>query len=340
MEKYKKIYVLAPFNHSTGGVELAHQLVDYLRNKNAEAYIVYVNKDAKQVSDDQTITPNYTKYNLKSTGTIEDSPENILVLPEIYFEFVLHYKNIRLACWWMSVDFRYTKTTFREMFHFRRNVKDKINLLKGYAKGLYREFINDNDLLRRESARIIHLYQSHYAQHHLYSNGFSRLLPLSDYINLELVGDNISIPKEDVVLYNPSKGYEFTKKIIANMPDVKFVPLKGLDREQLRKLLETSKLYIDFGHFPGKDRLPREAVSNGCCIITGKLGASYYYEDVPIEDRYKFDVCEENILIIAAEIRRILADYTFCKSDFDYYRYRVAKERETFYSEIEELFLL
>lgn len=339
MGRYKKIYVLAPFNHSTGGVELAHQLVDYLRNMHAEAYIVYAKSNAKQVSDDQTITPNYAKYNLESTAVIEDSPENILVLPEIYFEFVLQYKNIRLACWWMSVDFRYTRTTFRERFHFKRKVKDKINLLKGYAKGCYREFKNDNNLLRRESERIIHLYQSHYAQYHLYSNGFSRLLPLSDYINLDLVG-NISTPKKDVVLYNPSKGYEFTQKIIANMPDVEFVPLKGLDREQLRELLETSKLYIDFGHFPGKDRLPREAVSNGCCIITGKLGASYFYEDMPIEDRYKFDVCEENIPAIAAEIRHILVDYTSCKPDFDYYRSRVARERETFYNEIEELFLL
>lgn len=47
MGKYKKIYVLAPFGHSTGGVELAHQLVDYLRNKNLEAYIVYVAKVTK-----------------------------------------------------------------------------------------------------------------------------------------------------------------------------------------------------------------------------------------------------------------------------------------------------
>ena len=30
------------------------------------------------------------------------------------------------------------------------------------------------------------------------------------------------------------------------------------------------KLYIDFGGFPGKDRLPREAVMHDCCIITGK----------------------------------------------------------------------
>mgnify|MGYP006972501665 FL=1 len=333
MGKYKKVYVVAPFGHCTGGVELAHQLVDYLRNKQVEAYIVYAEKGEKSISKDQTITANYSKYNLKSTSIIEDSPENILVLPEIYFEFILKYKNIKIACWWMSVDFRYTRTTFREMFRFKKNFRSKLGL-EGYC----REFKNDNALLKKENRRILHLYQSHYAQYHLYSNGFSHLLPLSDYINLDLVGD-VSCAKRNVVLYNPAKGYEFTKKIIVALPDVKFVPLKGLNREQLRELLETSKLYIDFGHFPGKDRLPREAVSNGCCIMTGKLGASYFYEDVPVGDIYKFDVCENSIPSIVAEIKYILDNYESCKFDFDFYRNRVRKEQEIFYQEIEEIFI-
>lgn len=338
MGKYKKVYVLAPFNYSTGGVELSHQLVDYLRNNHVDAYIVYVGNGDKVISKNQTITASYSKYNLQSTDTIEDSEDNILVLPEIYFEFVLKYKSIKFACWWMSVDFRYTRTTFKEMFRFNHSFKKRWGLVKAYLKGSYREFANDNDLLKHESSRIIHLYQSHYAQYHLYSNGFMRLLPLSDYINLELVG-NVSGPKKNVVLYNPAKGYEFTKSIIAAMPDVKFVALKGLNREQLRELLETSKLYIDFGHFPGKDRLPREAVSNGCCIMTGRLGASYYYEDVPIDDRYKFDVRMSNLSAIVSQIRHILDNYETCKCDFDFYRHRVKREQEIFYNEIEEIFL-
>ena len=45
MGKYNKIYVLAPFGYATGGVELSHQLVDYLRNKGESAYIVYTKGD-------------------------------------------------------------------------------------------------------------------------------------------------------------------------------------------------------------------------------------------------------------------------------------------------------
>lgn len=336
MGKYKKYFVLAPFNCVTGGVELAHQLVDYLRNKGEDAFIVYT-KGNNEISDNQTVPSSYSKYNIKTTRTIEDNSDNIMVLPETIFEFVIYYKFIQIACWWMSVDNRYNCVSFIDEIKFRKSFRIKLSILKSHILGKRSKIKNNDRLLINESSRIIHLYQSHYAQFYLYSKGFSRILPLSDYINLDLIG-NIDTPKKDVVLYNPAKGYKFTKEIISAMPDVSFVALKGLNRDQLRVLLESSKLYIDFGHFPGKDRIPREAVSNGCCIITGRLGASYYYEDMPINDEYKFDVDKLNIPTIVSKIKYVLANYDICKHDFDFYRTRIKKEKEIFENEVEELF--
>lgn len=338
MGKYNKVYVITPFHHCTGGVELAHQLVDYLRNRQQEAYVVYVNGTV--ISKDQTITGNYSRYNLKSTDVIEDSPDNIMVLPEIYFEFVLYYRRIKVACWWMSVDNRYNfiHIPFFKRFFSETNIRAKLGLIKAELKGTPLGYRNSDTLLKKEAARVIHLYQSHYAQFHLYSKGFTKVMPLSDYINLDLLG-NIECRKKDVVLYNPAKGMEFTAKVMAAMPDTRFVALEGLNREQLRTLLETSKLYIDFGPFPGKDRLPREAVANGCCILTGRLGASYFYEDIPIDEQYKFDVNDRSIAAITEKIKYILNNYDRCKQDFDFFRSCIGKEQEVFYREIEQLFL-
>lgn len=337
MGKYKKYFVLAPFGCDTGGVELAHQLVDYLRNKGEDAFIVYT-KENCEISENQTVSSSYSKYNIKTTRIIEDNADNIMVLPETIFEFVLYYKFINIACWWMSVDNRYNNVSFIDEFRFRKSLRKKLSILKSQLLGKRNKLKNNDRLLLNESSRIIHLYQSHYAQFYLYSKGFSRILPLSDYINLDLIG-NLDTPKKDVVLYNPAKGYKFTKMIMSAMPNVSFIALKGLNRDQLRVLLESSKLYIDFGHFPGKDRIPREAVSNGCCIITGRLGASYYYEDMPINDEYKFDVDKSNISAIVSKINYVLANYDTCKHDFNFYRERIKKEREIFESEIEGLFL-
>ena len=49
--------------------------------------------------------------------------------------------------------------------------------------------------------------------------------------------------------------------------------------KEVQELLSKCKVYIDFGHFPGKDRVPREAAMCNCCIITGKYGASNFTEE-------------------------------------------------------------
>lgn len=53
--------------------------------------------------------------------------------------------------------------------------------------------------------------------------------------------------------------------------------------------MSKSKVYIDFGNHPGKDRIPREAAISGCIVITGKRGAAAFAEDVCIPETYKFD---------------------------------------------------
>jgi hypothetical protein len=126
--------------------------------------------------------------------------------------------------------------------------------------------------------------------------------------------------------------------VIKKLSGVRFIPLQGFNRTEFQELFGKAKLYIDFGHFPGKDRLPREAVINGCCMITGKLGASYFYEDVPIGNAYKFDCIKSNLQIIVDKIKYVLSNYDLCKGDFDDYRIKVLREQDIFYSEIDDLF--
>ena len=337
MSNYNKIYVVAPYNHATGGVELSHQLVDYLRNKQKNAYIVYFKKGYILEKENQNVTFEYSKYNIKVATEIEDNENNILVLPEIYFELIYQYKKIRLGCWWMSVDNRYNYVVFKELLKHRNNFILKTKALYSHLfRGLYKEK-NSTALLHENDRRIIHLCQSQYALEHVRQLGFSNIEFLSDYINITFINTKPE-NKKDIILYNPSKGFAFTKKIMDRMPDYRFIALRGLSREELAKVLGSAKLYIDFGHFPGKDRLPREAVVNGCCIITGKNGASNYFEDVPIMDKYKFDARKNNLPAIVERIKYIISNYEICKNDFDSYRINVYAERDNFYKEINKVF--
>lgn len=340
MGKYKNIYMLAPYKLATGGIELCHQLVDHLRNIGENAFIVYI--DGGQINHDKNITEEYSKYNIEVTDTIEDDVQNILVLPEIYFEWIFEYKQIRIGCWWMSVDNRYANCNIRDVIKFHKTFRCKCKALYDYfyvRPHKYHEK-NTDKLLRQEGDRITHFYQSHYAQSHLYQLGFSKVMPLSDYVNA-LYNTNASPTalKKDIILYNPKKGHLFSLQIISKMTGYEFVPLIGLSREQLKQLFSDAKLYIDFGHFPGKDRLHREAALNCCCIITGKNGASRFYEDVPIDSDYKFDATASSLPAIVERIKYVLAHYDKCIHDFDFLRKTIMDEQATFYREVETAFL-
>ena len=210
-------------------------------------------------------------------------------------------------------------------------------LITRYVKYPERRYKNSIKDIKKQQDRIYHFYQSCYAQMHLYSKGFDKIIPLTDYIHTSFAECSKST-KKDIVLYNPSKGYKFTNKIIKLLPEIQFVPLRNLNREQLSSLLSEAKLYIDFGHFPGKDRLPREAVISGCCILTGTEGASFYYEDLPIDNKYKIKKKLSNLPVIAEKIKHILQHYDECARDFDYYKSQVLREKEIFLRQVDSFF--
>lgn len=340
--RYSKIYVLAPANRCSGGPELAHQLVDHLRSLKQDAYIVYM-MQSLTISEEQVIPEPYIKYDIQTSNIIEDMTHNIVVIPETMFEFARQLKSANIACWWMSVD-NFTKGYINNTPLMWRKEK---NIFENFRKNTHIIMahlpISQLDILYflRKRKNTIQLYQSAYAKAYLEEHHFKRFYKLSDYINAELIPNEPinHLLKEDIVLYNPVKGLEFTERIIKSLPLVKFIPLQGLTREELNQLFNRAKLYVDFGNFPGKDRLPREAVVHDCCIITSTTGAAAFFDDVPIADEYKFANIKENLSAIIAKIKDIFLNYADRNKDFDTYRNIVKHEQQQFYHEIEEIFL-
>ena len=337
--RYRNVYVLAPYAHATGGVELGHQLVDYINSHEGNAFMVY-EKDGEIVKD-ATVTERYSAYNIKVASVIEDASENMLVLPEVYFDWMYRYTAIHAGLWWMSVDNHFKSSHWSDSLRHCKGWRQKLQMTH-YNLKCHR--LNSLEDMRRESIRTYHFYQSAYAQHFLYSQGITRVLPLGDYINPEIYAQaeiaDMAAERENLVLYNPAKGYEFTSRLIDANPDVQFIPLKGLTRTQLGDYMRRAKVYIDFGHFPGKDRLPREAVMNGLCIITGTDGAAGFYEDVAIDAAYKFKAKRKNIPAISATIRDIFSDFGKHTCRFDDYRRRIAGEKEQFGRDILNFFFM
>ncbi|SFE27883.1 hypothetical protein SAMN05518672_105141 [Chitinophaga sp. CF118] len=334
-----KIYINSPAHATSGGPELLHQLVHALNEENRDAYIVYY--------DDTTApTPvEYRKYNLKIADHIEDKAENIVILGELMVHQAQQFSNCQVVIWWLSVDFFFgpAKIHLSVRDHFKRGLS--CGMENFFYKLTHNFFSNKNYFLNSTSydklnkSRLLHCYQSVYAQGFLLKNGFTEILPLSDYINTDFVNQGSTKPKENKILFNPKKGFKFTKKLMKSAPHLNWVPLQNMNREQLLHEFETSKLYIDFGHHPGKDRMPREAAINGCCVITNIKGAARFYEDVPIDRKYKLDESTHSITDIIEKIEDILNNYEERIQDFEFYKKRILTEKEIFLSQVKQIFI-
>jgi hypothetical protein len=135
--------------------------------------------------------------------------------------------------------------------------------------------------------------------------------------------------RENRVLY-PARGQWFTGHLRKWAPDLDWQEISGFTPAQVQELFRTSKLYVDFGKHPGKDRMPREAAIQGCCIITGRRGAAGNPFDVPIPRAYKFTDSRLKIPQVVRAIRDILTGYDDRISEFSLYRRTIEAERQEF----------
>ena len=272
MQQFEKILVICPANTVTGGPEALHQLVAHMRDLDLNAYIVYLPFNQKAETPAQ-----YKKYHAP-IGDYEDGEGTLIIFPEVYPILATRVKRARAALWWLSLE------NFLERRHISA-LRDKFRYLKKCLRG-ERPFFGAASL-----KSLIHFSQTEHSTQYLRSCGIEPI-PLIDSINEDYLTDKYldgSAQKKNVILYNPGKGKKITNQLIEQNPEWEFIPLKGLAPDEMSKVLCSAKLYIDFGHHPGRDRLPREAAMHGCCLVTGRLGSAGNSVDLPINDQYKLD---------------------------------------------------
>ncbi|WP_088188405.1 hypothetical protein [Desulfosporosinus sp. FKA] len=319
------VYVACPTYNKTGGTELAHQLVYELKQQGVDARITYYDYNGGE----KVINPAFRIYvdSFEELKNVIDSEKNIFITPEIKISLLAKYNHIQKCVWWMSVDNFVKNNGLRNAVNFY-GLNKAVKLLINKRISLIEKKIVDH---------VVHFYQSEYARQFLLSHGVTKSYRLSDYINQSYLTDDDSdnaIEREGNVLYNPKKGIEFTNKLMVQSPNFNWIPIQNMTTDEVRELLRRSKVYIDFGNHPGKDRFPREAAISGCCVITGKRGSSAYYQDIPISDEFKFDDSDVNVKPIVEKIRECLMNYDEEFKKFEEYRHLIRGEYELFKKDV------
>lgn len=234
----------------TGGPECIHQYCNALNLMGFESYMVYSEGALGIPPDGQYVL--YGQYYplLQRADEVDDKEENVLIIPEMYSytEFRKRYPTIRIVVDWLSVDGGLT------------NVND--NLKCKY-----------------------HMFQSYYAKDFVVSNlsHDSKWFMVGDYMNDTFMYQQYNGIKKNIVAFNPRKDKKTMNICVSNQFD--FVPIVNMAPFQIAHVLKTCKVYVDLGHHPGADRLPKEAAACGCVVITNKQGSANFFDDVPIEQK-------------------------------------------------------
>lgn len=322
MNKFNKILVVCPSGAVTGGPEALHQLVGHMNNLGLPAYIAYLPFEKAAEAPEP-----YKRYKVP-VARYEDVEGNLIIFPEVYPMLALKVKHAKSALWWLSLE------NFLERRHIWP-LHDKVRYLKKVIKG-QRPIGGAKNL-----KSLLHFSQTEHSTQYLRSCGIEPI-PLIDSINEDFLTDKYLDKishKQDIILYNPTKGRKVTEALIKAYPQWQFVPLKGLNRDQLSEKLYSAKVYIDFGHHPGRDRMPREAAMHGCCLITGLLGSAGNEVDLPIPKQYKFDSAHPDFIQDFGRLTcQVMNHFDDHYRAFDFYRKWLQDEPRLFRQQIADYF--
>lgn len=243
-----------------------------------------------------SIPDDYIGYNVGFCDDLIDDESTLVIAPEIWPNLLDSplFSNAKKALWWLSVDNASNKT------------------------GPFRE-------------DLIHLYQSQYALSHLDKIGITNKLPLFDYLNNRFLVQQEPMKKDNIVCYS-IKGESVANRLSKMVKDAEFVMIKGMSGPQVFDLLSRSKVFIDFGNHPGKDRIPRESATLFNCVITNTDGAAGFNEDVPIPDRFKVSVTD--LEKAASLISDCIVNYDDNINQFDFYRKTILNQRDEFFEQV------
>ncbi len=352
-----KVYIACPANVATGGPELLHQLCYHLREDlKINAFMYYYDFSKYKGKFNAPTHPEYQMYKNPYVIEIpkyEDEERNVLIVPEVQssLRLLTKFKKMRKGVYFLSVDNYYlSKLTKKDYFIPRAiNKISKILIKKPLfffditSQKVLDKLVQKYDYRTDQLLKLANFYMTNSYRGLEWFKALKPLIYLPDYyVNIRFIEESYNLnlnDKENIVTYNPKKGYPFTRKIIEFANNIVFVPIENMTREDVINLLKKSKVYIDFGNFPGPERIPKEAAILGCCVITGRRGSAAFFEDVPIPNEYKFDDTEENIPKIVDKIKDCFENFEERYKDFEYYRNIIKSGPKKFLEDLKKIFV-
>jgi hypothetical protein len=329
--QYDAVYVYYPRGQRTGGPEALHQLVDGLRSLGQEAYLTPV-----PGTEAAPRAPEFAHYDAPEAARAVDARNVAVVSPEVYLRGLVSTPRSTNFCWWLSIDNSPFFSAERTITQGLGSPATSLVLRRQLARQALRRW-RWRDRLRHE---IVHLTQSHYAWSFLFTRLGALPTLVTDYTVLTPPTRPHDTRKVPVVAYNPTKSGELVDRLKPHVRRrVEWAPLQGLTPDGVAARLSETDVYLDLGHHPGKDRLPREAALAGAVVLVARRGSAAFTADVPLPHEHKIHPGGDLVAAAATILDRVLSDPAAHAQRQAGYRQFVRAEREKFTRELQAVFV-
>lgn len=326
------IYILCPERKMTGGTEALHQIHYYMKKLDIVSYMVYHDVDYNYT--DATVPERYLKYvsndEVVRGKDIVDDVNNLLIVSESATAMLWKFSKIKKMVWWLSVQFY-----DGGILHFKNSIKHwiKLNIINFPHLTFFSNYHAPYPV-----EKVKHYCASQYAYDYVTKTLKQKASMLIEPISKEFLDAGMyteTYNRADIIAYNPAKP---SKTMSALLKNNKFMykPIVDMSADEIISMFREIKLYIDFGEFPGPERIPKEAAFNGTNVLVGKRNAAVNSFDVNIPEKYKIENLS-NITWIESIIGKMLLEYKHDFSDFDTYRKQINQLEENFLEGLKEL---
>jgi hypothetical protein len=318
---FEKVVIICPVVE-TGGPEALHQLCDAINKSGGNALLAFYDGSSKIEISDTVIESNpilpssfmsrYSGYDAPHAQVIELTPNILLIFPETLALFAFSVRGPRRAIWWLSVD---NGCNLEPLFSYKQ-----------FCDGYFGD------------ETLIHFYQSDYARGFLMANGAKKIYPLFDYINRSFLRYGPNPARQSCVSFFPTKGAALANSFFESANDLPSIPIQNMSAEEVSTALRHTSVYIDFGHHPGKDRVPREAAASGNIVFIHAKGAGCHFLDHPLDQFFVFTLLDIQTGELAQKVRSCLVDPKSFFAQQWLYRQRIELELDEFSLQVKTLF--
>ena len=361
------MYVASPLGQRTGGPEALTLLVHSFRQRGIEAYLIPMRNFRGKENH-----PEYGIYDFEVADRIADPDRDHFVLTEVSpIESRRELQQVpdeHIWMLWLSVNFapipqaRYYAATQDDCSFFPPGTQEGLPDLWPYdhtpiASGPFktlREALRRTQSagVRRITATPIEVASIEYARRTVrrrinfgtqsfYGQSFVRrhlnreAFIITDYPRpMPSVADVNR--QSNVVTYNGAKGQWKIKELQALLPGVEFRPIQGMSFDEVCRTLASSALYVEIGHLPGRDRLPREAALLGTPTVMLARGAGFCWGDFPIGIDYRIPYTVDWAQHMAPVIQSALDDPETIRQAQEPFRAWVEGEKGRYDREVDQ----